>query len=117
MSNENNINNVPEDGGENPSACSNTEVVRVSDVTPKLKRVELTNEQLDEISHEELRTYWKQQDSYINSLESLNNIYEGRHLVHFVIYCAIFIRQVISDHVCTQTDFERNYKHFFKLEG
>lgn len=76
MSNENNSNDVPEDGGENPSPNSDTETTGVSDLTAKVKRVELTNEQLENVSLEDLRSYWKQQDSYINYLESLNSNYE-----------------------------------------
>lgn len=96
MSNENNGNDVPEDGGEVPSARMDCEAPGASDLSTKVTRVELTNEQLKEISLEELRTCWKRQDSYINMLESRNSIYEGRQLVHFVIYCAIFIRQVVK---------------------
>lgn len=95
MSNEITSNDVPEEG-DAPSAPSDNEAVRVSDSTPKFKRVELTNEQLENISLEDLRTSWKQQDSYINMIESLNSSYEGRLLVHFVIYCVIFARQVLK---------------------
>ncbi|XP_014273146.1 pre-mRNA-splicing regulator female-lethal(2)D isoform X1 [Halyomorpha halys] len=76
MSNENNGNDVPEDGGEVPSARMDCEAPGASDLNTKVTRVELTNEQLKEISLEELRTCWKRQDSYINMLESRNSIYE-----------------------------------------
>lgn len=76
MSNENNGNDVPEDGGEVPSTRMDCEAPGASDLSTKVTRVELTNEQLKEISLEELRTCWKRQDSYINMLESRNSIYE-----------------------------------------
>lgn len=76
MSNENNSNDVPQDGGDTPSASSDNEAVGVSEVTPKVKRVELTNEQLEQMTLEDLKASWKQQNCYINSLESLNSSYE-----------------------------------------
>nr|BAN21042.1 hypothetical protein [Riptortus pedestris] len=80
MSNENNSNDVPEDGGENPSQNSDTDTTGVSELTTKVKRVDLTNEQLENISLEELKTCWKQQNSYINYLESLNSNFEEERL-------------------------------------
>uniref|UniRef100_T1ID22 Uncharacterized protein n=1 Tax=Rhodnius prolixus TaxID=13249 RepID=T1ID22_RHOPR len=78
MSSDNSGTKLPEDG----EAASETKVEpedsHPSETVPKVSRLHLSDEQLTEISLEELRSHWRQQDSYINLLESRSSTYEGR---------------------------------------
>uniref|UniRef100_A0A069DTF3 Putative splicing regulator n=1 Tax=Panstrongylus megistus TaxID=65343 RepID=A0A069DTF3_9HEMI len=77
MSSDNSGTKLPEDG----EAASETKVEpedsHPSETVPQVNRLHLSDEQLEEISLEELRSHWRQQDNYINLLESRTSTYEG----------------------------------------
>ena len=79
MSSESSNVKVPEEGNVKASSANvNGDNVVSAQSSAQVSRVVLSNEQLDDISAEELRSHWRLQQSYIDSLEALNATHEGR---------------------------------------
>lgn len=78
MSSENSNVKVPDEGnGKVSSGSGNGDTIVASESSRQVSRVVFSNDQLDELSAEELRSHWRLQQSYIDSLEALNVTHEG----------------------------------------
>jgi len=78
MSSESPSAKVPEDGNDSPVNNVSSEVEPPKEPpSPPVSRIQLDNHRLDDISLDDLRQHWKQQDIYISFLESRCNIIEG----------------------------------------
>jgi hypothetical protein len=79
MSSENCNVKVPDEGnGKVSSGSGNGDTIVASESSKQVSRVVFSNDQLDELSAEELRSHWRLQQCYIDSLEALNVTHEGR---------------------------------------
>lgn len=66
------------------SAHSATEVKASSPRSPGRQRIKLTDQQLENFSKEELVTKWREQDLYLDCLESQTTTLEGTHSHHII---------------------------------